>query len=32
MDILEIMILVIINLFTGNDKEDTLNTKDHEAK
>ncbi len=32
MDILEIIILVIMNLFTGNDEEENLNTKQHEAK
>jgi hypothetical protein len=32
MDILEIIMLVIMNLFTDNDEEENLNTKQHEAE
>jgi hypothetical protein len=32
MDILEIIMLVIMDLFMGNDKEENLNVKQHEAK
>jgi hypothetical protein len=32
MDILEIIMLVIMELFTGNNKEKNLNAKQHEAK
>jgi hypothetical protein len=32
MDILEIIMFVIMDLFTSNDKEENLNTNEHEAK